>query len=105
MAKKQFKFNEIFFEFVNGNIEKFKRKWMDVEYVYYIVNVNDNHWFLCQIYLISWVIVAYDSDVEKLMEPISNLLPYILLQAGFSPTQYIDLEGSQPFQYRREPPL
>ena len=85
---------------------------MDVEYVYYVVNVNDNHWFLCQICLTSWVIIAYDLDIvcttqenfEKLMEPISNMLSYLLLQAGFSPTQYMDIEGPQPFQYKREPP-
>ena len=49
--KKQFKFDDVFFEYVNGNKEKFRRKWMDMEYVYYVVNVNDNHWFLCQICL------------------------------------------------------
>ena len=51
---------------------------MDVEYVYFAVNVNENHWILCQICLTSWDIIAYDSDIacttqqrfEQLTEPI-----------------------------------
>ena len=38
------------------------------------------------------------------MEPSSIMLPYILIQARFSPTQYMELQGPTPFQYRREPP-
>ena len=64
---------------------------MDMEYVYYVVNVNENHWFMCQICLISLVIIIYDLDIvctaqenfEKLIEPIANMLPYFLLQAEF----------------------
>ena len=60
---------------------------MDVEYVYYVVNVDQSHWFLCQVCLTSWDIIAYDSDIacttqqkfEKLMEPICNMIPYLLL--------------------------
>ena len=62
-AKKQFKFDEPLFDFVKSNKENFRRKWMDVEYVYFVVNVNENHWILCQMYLISWDVFAYDSNI------------------------------------------
>ena len=104
-VKKQFKFDEVFFEFINDNMEKFRKKLMDAEYVYYVVNVNNNLWFLCHICLTSWDIIAYDSNIactaqhmfEQLMEPFSNMLLYILFQARFYPTKYVDLQGPQPF--------
>ena len=87
MSNKQFKFDKYCFEYINGNKEKFRRSCMDVEYVYYACNVNKDHWIMCQICLTSWIIIAYVSDIacstqnrfEQCMEPICNILPYLLL--------------------------
>ena len=111
-SKKQFKFDECFWHYVNSDKEKFKRPWKNVEYVYYTMNINENDWILLQIYFMSWDIIAYDSDmtlntdkkIEQSMEAIYNMLPHLLLAAGFSSSQYKDLEGPMPFQCRREPP-
>ena len=44
--KKIYKFDEVMTEFVIGDKRHFRRKWLDVDYVYYVINVNDNHWIL-----------------------------------------------------------
>ena len=61
--KKQFKFDECFFYYLNSNKEKFRRPWKDVEYVYYSSNIKQDHWILLQICFTSWDIIAYDSDI------------------------------------------
>ena len=111
-SKKQFKFDECFWHYVNGDKKKFRKPWKDVEYVYYTMNINENHWILLQICFTSWDIIAYDSDMalntnkklEECMETICNMLPHLLLAVGFSSSQYKDFEGPMPFQCRREPP-
>ena len=94
-----YKFDEVITEFVIGDKRHFRRKWLEVAYVYHVINVNDNYWILCQLCLTFWDIIVYDSDIacttqenfEKLIEHSSIILPYLLVQAGFSPTKYKEL--------------
>ena len=109
--KKQFKFDDCFWHYVNGDKEKFRRPWKDVEYIYYSININENHWILLQIYFASSDIIAYDSDMalnsdkkfEESIEAIYNMLPHLLLTVGFSASEYKELEGPIPFQCRQKP--
>ena len=81
-----------------------------MEYVYYSININENHGILLQIYFTSWDIIAYDSDMElnsdkkfkESMEAICNMLPHLLLTARLSSSQYKDLEGLMPFQSKQQ---
>ena len=110
--KKMYKFDDNMTDFVTGAKGQGMRKWLDVDYVYYVINVADNHWILAQLCFKAWEIIVYDSDIActteetffKLREPSSQMLPYLLTQAGFSPTKYKELQGTTPFKFWREPP-
>ena len=95
ISRKQFKFDDSFWYYVNGDKEKFRRPWI-----------------LLHICFGSWDIIQYDFGMafnndkkfEESMEAICNMLPHFLLVAGFSASEYKDLEGPMPFQCRQEPP-
>ena len=107
-----YKFDDVMTDFVTSAKGHGMRKRLDIDYVYYVINMADNHWILCQLCFTAWEIIVYDSDIActtqenfcKLMEPSSQMLPYLLIQAGFPPTKYKKLKGPTPFKYRREPP-
>ena len=44
--KKIYKFDDSMTEFVTGARGQGRRKWLDVDYVYYVMNVDNNHWVL-----------------------------------------------------------
>ena len=47
--------------------------------------------------------ISTEEKFEQSIEAICNMLPYLLLAVGFSPSQYKDLEDPMSFQCWREP--
>src|SRR4051812_19168267 len=66
------------------------RPWKDEEYVYFIMNINGNHWVMCEVALSAWMVTIYDSDfslntdkaIGTTLLPIIKLLPNLLLTSG-----------------------
>ena len=47
--KKMYKFDDSMIDFVTAAKGQGRRKWLDVDYVYYVINVDDSHWILIQL--------------------------------------------------------
>ena len=61
--KKLYKFDDSMTEFVTGAKGQGRRKWLDVDYVYYVMKVANNHWLLAQLSFKDWKIIVYDFDI------------------------------------------
>lgn len=47
-APTKYVWNEDVFYFPRGDVARYMRPWKDVHYVYFVVNINDNHWVMCE---------------------------------------------------------
>ena len=88
--KENFDWDETMIDYINGDRQKLKRSWNEVDEVYYAMNIKGAHWILIEISFTSWMLTAYDSDIattsqaefEKAMTPMAKMLPYLLLKGG-----------------------
>ncbi|PON75164.1 Ulp1 protease family, C-terminal catalytic domain containing protein [Parasponia andersonii] len=96
--------------------DHFQRGWVEIDEVYYPLNIGSNHWVLVQIDLPAHMLTVYDSDqalyddarVEQAMRPMMKMLLYFLLNVE-EVTDRADLDLTtttkpRDFNIRKLPP-
>lgn len=65
-----------------GGMDYLAKDWKDLEVVYAPVNVDQNHWLCCAIYLKKRIIEIYDSlnarDMEEKCCHLAIMIPHVL---------------------------
>ncbi|KAL5565777.1 hypothetical protein UlMin_028941 [Ulmus minor] len=78
-------------KYVLGDLPRLSNPWVEVDHVYFLVNVGNYHWFLGLIDLPNWNLMNFDSlrgkehddKVTTLVVPISRMLPWVLESVGY----------------------
>lgn len=49
---------------IRGNPSRHIKSLKSVEYIYFVVNINNNHWVSCEVALTAWIINVDDLDIS-----------------------------------------